>query len=111
MEVLAGNMQSRPHVLLVEDRSDLAAMYLLAFDIAGFETRIAVTGRTLTIAAKNGPPNGGFTLLASADLTLPLAQWTPILTNSFGATGAMSLSTNVVDPGNPRQFYVLQTQR
>jgi len=74
-------------------------------------TSIAVTGRTLTIAAKNGPPNGGFTLLASADLTLPLAQWTPILTNSFGATGAMSLSTNVVDPGNPRQFYVLQTQR
>jgi len=74
-------------------------------------TRIAVSGRTLTIAAMNGPANGGFTLLASADLTLPLAQWTLILTNSFDATGAMSLSTNVVDPGKPRQFYVLQTHR
>ena len=74
-------------------------------------TSIVVSGRTLRISAKDGPANGGFTLLASADLTLPLSQWTPILTNSFDATGAMSLSTNIVDPAKLRQFYILQTQR
>jgi hypothetical protein len=73
-------------------------------------TSIAVSGPTLTIVATNGPPNGGFALLATADLALPLAQWTPILTNSFDATGVMSLSTNVVDPAKPRQFYILRTQ-
>jgi len=73
-------------------------------------TSIAVSGRTLTIAATNGPANGGFTLLSSDDLNLPLAQWTPVLTNSFDGNGAMSVTTNVVDPGKPRQFYILRTQ-
>src|SRR5258708_16482398 len=59
-------MQSRPHVLLVEDRSDLAAMYLLAFDIAGFETRIAVTGAEAVLIAESGWPQ-----LMVLDLQLP----------------------------------------
>jgi DNA-binding response OmpR family regulator len=52
--MLAGKMQTRPRVLLVEDRSDLAAMYQLAFDIAGFETRIAVTGTEGVLIAESG---------------------------------------------------------
>jgi len=71
---------------------------------------IVVNGPTLAIAATNGPPNGGFTLLATDDLALPLAQWRPMLTNSFDANGVMSLSTNVVDSSKPRQFYILRTQ-
>ena len=71
---------------------------------------IVVNGATLTITATNGAPNGGFTLLASDDLARPLAQWRPILTNSFDANGVMSLSTNVVDSSKPQQFYILQTQ-
>ena len=71
---------------------------------------IVVSGPTLVIAATNGPPNGGFTLLATDDFALPLAQWRPILTNSFDANGVMSLSTNVVDSSKPQQFYILRTQ-
>jgi two-component system OmpR family response regulator len=66
VEVLAGNMQSRPHVLLVEDRSDLAAMYRLAFDVAEFETRIAVTGAEAVMIAESGWPQ-----LMVLDLQLP----------------------------------------
>lgn len=66
MEVLAGSMQSRPCVLLVEDRSDLAAMYRLAFDIAGFETRIAVTGTEGVAIAESGWPH-----VMVLDLQLP----------------------------------------
>src|SRR5260370_38717045 len=59
-------MQPIPHVLLVEDRSDLAAMYRLAFDIAGFETRIAVTGAEAVTIAESGWP-----ALMVLDLQLP----------------------------------------
>jgi hypothetical protein len=74
-------------------------------------TSIAVNGPTLRMTATNGPANGPFTLLASGDLKLSLTQWTAILTNSFDAGGSMSLSTNVINPGTPRQFYILRTQR
>ena len=66
MEMLAGNIQSRPRVLLVEDRSDLAVMYRLAFDVAGFETRIAVTGTEGVTIAETGWPH-----VMVLDLQLP----------------------------------------
>jgi DNA-binding response OmpR family regulator len=59
-------MLSRPRVLLVEDRGDLAAMYRLAFDIAGFETRIAVTGTEGVTIAESGWPQ-----VMVLDLQLP----------------------------------------
>ena len=59
-------MQSRPRVLLVEDRGDLAAMYRLAFDLAGFETRVAVTGTEGVTVAESGWPQ-----VMMLDLQLP----------------------------------------
>ena len=54
------------HVLLVEDRGDLAAMYRLAFDLAGFETRIAGTGTEGVAIAESGWPQ-----VIILDLQLP----------------------------------------
>ncbi|HWX22629.1 MAG TPA: hypothetical protein VN578_22225 [Candidatus Binatia bacterium] len=79
-------------------------------DITPVITRVAVRGTTLTITATNGPANGTFVLLESANVTLPLTQWTPVLTNSFNGNGGLNLSTNVVNPSNPREFYILRTQ-
>ena len=79
-------------------------------DITPVITGIAVSGPTLTLTATNGPANGIFVLLKSSTVTLGLSQWTPVLTNSFDANGAMSLSTNVVNPSIPQQFYILKTQ-
>ncbi len=95
-----------PQVNLFQVR-DITATLVPAPTITGF----AVSGPTLTIMATNGPANAAFVLLESANATLPLAQWTPVLTNSFDGNGAINLSTNVVNPSNPRAFYILRTQQ
>ncbi len=72
-------------------------------------TRFAVSGTTLTIMATNGQANASFVLLESSTVTLPLTQWTPVLTNSFDGNGVINLSTNIVNPSNAREFYILRT--
>jgi hypothetical protein len=78
-------------------------------DITPRITSIGVSGTTLTLTA-TGPANGPFALLRSADASLPLAQWTSALTGSFDANGNLSVSSGVVNPSDPRQFYILRTQ-
>jgi hypothetical protein len=73
-------------------------------------TGIAVSGTTLTITATNGPPNFPYVLLESTNLALPPAQWTPVLTNAFDGNGNIDLSTNVINPNDSLEFYILQTQ-
>jgi alpha-tubulin suppressor-like RCC1 family protein len=54
---------------------------------------------------------GKFYLLGSADLTLPLNQWTPLATNAVTARGTNNYSvtlTNAVNSGS-QQFYILQS--
>ncbi len=71
-------------------------------------TGIALSGTTLTLGAKNGVANGQYILLESSSITAPLSTWTPILTNSFDATGAASLTT-AVNGGGQQEFFVLKT--
>jgi hypothetical protein len=73
-------------------------------------TSFAVHGLTLSMTATNGPANGQFVLLSNGDVKTALNQWTPVLTNSFDGNGAMSISTNVVNPSNAQQYYILRTQ-
>jgi hypothetical protein len=40
-------------------------------------------------------------------VALPLNQWTPLLTNNFAPDGTLNLSTNIVNPALPQQFYML----
>ena len=70
-------------------------------------TSIAVSGTTLTITATNGADNGIYKLLGTTNLALPLSQWTPVLTNSFNGSGNLNLSTNIINPNIPDQFYIL----
>jgi hypothetical protein len=78
-------------------------------DITPRITGLAVSGRTLSITATNGPADRAFVLLGSTNVALPLAQWTSVLTNSLDGGGGIHLSTNVVDPSSPRAFYILRT--
>jgi hypothetical protein len=71
-------------------------------------TTINVNGSTLSITATNGPGGGTYTLLESTNLGLSLTQWTPILTNTFTANGSLNLSTNIVNPARPAEFYILE---
>lgn len=70
-------------------------------------TSISLSGTTLTITATNGAANGTYVLLQSTNVALPLAQWTPALTNNFDGSGNLNLSTNIVDPNITQQFYIL----
>lgn len=70
-------------------------------------TGISVNGTTLAISATNGAMSGRYVLLGTTNLTLPLNQWTPLLTNNFAPNGSLNLSTNIVNPALPQQFYML----
>lgn len=70
-------------------------------------TAFSLSGTTLNISAANGAANGQFVLLGATNLALPLNQWTPILTNNFDGNGNLNLSTNIVNPAVPQQFYIL----
>jgi hypothetical protein len=70
-------------------------------------TNIRVSGTTLTIQGTNGASNGRYVLLGTTNVALPLSQWTPLLTSAFAPDGSFNLSTNIVNPTVPRQFYIL----
>ncbi|HEY1789049.1 MAG TPA: hypothetical protein VGJ73_12885 [Verrucomicrobiae bacterium] len=71
-------------------------------------TGVKFSGTSLTITATNGADGGAWTLLQSTNLSLPISQWTPVLTNTFDNSGDLNLTTNIVNPANARDFYILE---
>ncbi|MGO8931523.1 MAG: hypothetical protein ACLQU3_32110, partial [Limisphaerales bacterium] len=57
----------------------------------------------------NGAPGQQVILVTSTNLTVPLANWTPVATNTFDATRYLSF-TNGMNPNNPRQFFTFKSQ-
>ncbi|HEV2319756.1 MAG TPA: autotransporter-associated beta strand repeat-containing protein, partial [Verrucomicrobiae bacterium] len=72
-------------------------------------TSIAVSGTTLTIKANNGQANTQYVLMESTNLLTPL-PWTPVLTNSFDNNGDINMSTNIINPSIPDEYFILQMQ-
>jgi len=70
-------------------------------------TGIGINGTTLNLTAINGVQNGTYILLQSTNVALPFAQWTPVLTNVFDGSGNLNLFTNILNPGEPKQFYII----
>lgn len=70
-------------------------------------THVSVSGTTLSLSAVNGTPNGEVVLLGTTNVALPIVQWTPLLTNSFDASGNLNLTTNIVNPAVLHEFYLL----
>ncbi|HXF10544.1 MAG TPA: hypothetical protein VN625_07135, partial [Desulfuromonadaceae bacterium] len=70
-------------------------------------TGLVLAGTMLTMTATNGANNGQFVLLESTNVAVPLAQWTPVLTNTFDGGGNLNLSTNILNMGNTKAFYIL----
>lgn len=70
-------------------------------------TGISLNGTTLVLTATNGTAGGRFVLLQSTNLTMPYAQWQPVLTNMFDGSGNLNLSTNIINPTSPQEFYIL----
>ena len=59
---------------------------------------------TNVVISINGAPGHQAILLTSTNLTVPPANWTPVLTNTFGITTYLGF-TNNINPGNPQQFF------
>jgi len=49
-------------------------------------------------------PGAIYRILMATNVALPLVQWTPIVTNQFGASGAFSY-TNVIQPNLRAQYF------
>jgi autotransporter-associated beta strand protein len=69
-------------------------------------TGITLSGSSLVLSGTNGTVGQQFVELASTNLALPLTNWTPVYTNTFGA-GNFSV-TNPVDSSIPLSFYILR---
>jgi autotransporter-associated beta strand protein/parallel beta-helix repeat protein len=70
-------------------------------------TGISLSETNLIINGTNGVAGEQYQLLNSTNLALPLNQWIPVLTNNFDGNGNFNL-TNVINPGTPQNFYMLQ---
>lgn len=78
---------------------------ILQPNIAG----IQLDGTNLVINGFNAVLGENCVTLASPDLALPLADWTPVATNVLTSGNFNFIATNAVDPAAPKRFYTLQT--
>jgi len=61
----------------------------------------------LVLSGSGGTPNASYYVLTTTNLATPAANWTPLLTNQFDASGNFSF-TNAFAPSTQKQFYRLQ---
>ena len=73
--------------------------------------KAAIGGVTLTAEGKlvfsgtNGPAGAQYRILTTTDVSLPLSEWTPVWTNTFGADGSYNYTNT---PGAiPSSFFML----
>jgi autotransporter-associated beta strand protein len=68
---------------------------------------ISLSGTNLVFTGSGGTSNGTFYVLSSTNMSLPLTNWTRLLTNQFDASGNFGI-TNPVDSSLLQSFYLLQ---
>ena len=71
-----------------------------------YVTNVWMATGGLVLRGTNGPTNGAYVVLASADVSLPQNQWRAIATNAFDEQGHFNC-TNPVTAGVGQQFYRL----
>ncbi|MEY2427260.1 MAG: hypothetical protein QOJ40_145 [Verrucomicrobiota bacterium] len=65
---------------------------------------IAHTGNQVIIKGAGGVAGATYRILTATNVALPPAQWTPIVTNQFSASGGFSY-TNVIQPNLRAQYF------
>jgi glucose/arabinose dehydrogenase len=68
-----------------------------------------IAGTNLIASGVNGPANGNYSILASTNLTTPIANWTHVSTNAFDAHGNF-IFTNPWATNIPAYLYLLKVQ-
>lgn len=75
----------------------------------GFSSVVASGGNLIT-SGSNGLPFENYVVFTSTNLALPVADWTPLLTNQFDSNGNF-MFTNPINPALPQIFYLLESQQ
>ncbi len=65
------------------------------------------SGGNLIFSGSGGTADGTYCVLTSTNLTTPIANWTPIATNLYDASGNFSV-TNVLQYNNSARFYIIK---
>ena len=65
---------------------------------------ITRAGNQVIIIGAGGLTNATYRILSATNVALPVAQWTPIVTNQFGASGGFSY-TNAIQPNTRVQYF------
>jgi hypothetical protein len=68
-----------------------------------------VSGTNFVFSGTNGAAGGNYVVFTSTNLTTPVANWTPLVTNTFDVNGAFHF-TNGINPGAGPGFYLLKVQ-
>jgi rhamnogalacturonan endolyase len=87
-----------------------ASIYYAANSVTPLPPQIASLsrlGNLVVLTTTNATPGATCVVLASTNLALPPASWTPLVTNLIPSTGRFAF-TNVVNPGDRQQFFMLQ---
>ncbi len=100
---LTGNLVWNTNTLRTS--GTLSVTILTPPTIAGMQ----VINGNLIISGSGGAAGWPYYLLASTNMTLPMSQWTRVVTNNFDTTGNFIL-TNAINPSTPATFYRIQLQ-
>ncbi len=68
-----------------------------------------VRGTNVTLSAVGGTPGARFVAITSTEVSTPLGQWTPFLTNQFNRLGTY-LHTNRLDRTEPKRFFTTRQE-
>ncbi|HUA66113.1 MAG TPA: hypothetical protein VME24_09710 [Alphaproteobacteria bacterium] len=71
--------------------------------------KVSLVGTNLVFSGYNGYNGGGYYVLATTNITLPLSSWKSVFTNTFASGGLFSV-TNPIVPGAPVKFYTLKLE-
>jgi fibronectin-binding autotransporter adhesin len=66
----------------------------------------SLSGTDLVLSGTNGYSNGGFYLLSTTNVSLPLSSWSRVLTNTFDGTGNFSVTNQQTT--NSERYYMIQ---
>jgi autotransporter-associated beta strand protein len=107
----ASILPAAPGPFLAWDTNSLATDGTLrvVVDAAQFNPPL-LSGGNLILNGTQGAPNGGYSILSSTNLGLPVAEWTLVGTNVFDGSGNFTF-TNAINPATPQLFYLIQYPR
>lgn len=69
---------------------------------------IKTSGANVVVSGSGGTASSSYYVLATTNLTTPLAGWTRVATNQFDDSGNFSF-TNAMTPSIPRRFFQIET--